>query len=70
MYENIYFKIFSSIILNVHNEPCFEDKSSSFTIYYEISSGTLFRIKLYMQGCKIVHSIEPEILPKPNLKKL
>ena len=26
--------IFSSIILNVHNDPCFEDKSSSLTLKY------------------------------------
>ena len=32
------------IILNEHNDTCFEDVVS----YFEISSGTLFRIKLYL----------------------
>ena len=36
--------IFISIILNVHNDPCFQDKLRS---YFKISPGTLFRIKLY-----------------------
>ena len=38
MYINIYFKIFQviimSIILNLHNDPCFEDKSLSLTLKY------------------------------------
>ena len=34
--------IFISIILNVHNDPCFEVVVS----YFEILSGTLFQIKL------------------------
>ena len=38
-------KMFISMILNEHNDPCFEEKSSSFT---EISSATLFRMKLYL----------------------
>ena len=33
------------------NYPCFEDKSSSLTLKDdEISSGTLFRTKLYLKG--------------------
>ena len=41
---------FISIILNVHSDPCFEDKSSSLTLKDdEISSGTRFRIELYIR---------------------
>ena len=51
-----YFRvIFISIIMNVHNYPCFEDKSSSITLKDDaISSGTLFRIKLYISFRKII----------------
>ena len=31
IYTKKYFVNFLSIILNAHNDPCFEDKSSSFT---------------------------------------
>ena len=34
IYTKKYFVNFLSIILNVHNDPCFEDKSSSFTLKY------------------------------------
>ena len=41
--------------MNVHNGPCFEDQSSSLTLKdNEISSGTLFRIKLYIHIIKII----------------
>ena len=48
--NTFYFQvIFISIILNVHNDPCFEGKSSSVSLKDDaISSGTLFRIKLYV----------------------
>ena len=38
-----------SIILNAHNDPCFEDKSSLTLKDGKILSGTLFRIKLYLK---------------------
>ena len=47
MLLSIFLVIFISIILNVHNNPCFEDKSSSITLQEdELSSSTLFRIRL------------------------
>ena len=46
-----YFRIILiSIILNVHNDPCFEDKSSSLTLRYR-------PVHFFENSCSLVDSI-------------